>query len=272
MNDFKCFKTIDNSITLDEEKEEFPVFPDILNFGSIWEHEEKENISFGNKINKRTQSKQSNHTKIEKIDNKNESYIPKFISIKKYRGKKRNKTPKYNRIHLSQAQDNIFIKIHVHYLSFIISFLNDLLRIYDYKYKLLNLSYDFKKKINKELFEKMKKQTLGDIICEEITKKNNKDSKYNINIYNIIKKNEDLHRILSDNYINVFKKFYLKSNKIISLKEYKIDKVISLSNRVKMFKDLLLKNKGKNINNNYLRNISLCIKQKFVNNLLFMIK
>ena len=90
MNDFKCFKTIDNSITLDEEKEEFPVFPDILNFGSIWEHEEKENISFGNKINKRTQSKQSNHTKIEKIDNKNESYIPKFISIKKYRGKKRN--------------------------------------------------------------------------------------------------------------------------------------------------------------------------------------
>lgn len=256
-------KYINYIIESDEENEEiftFPIFPkSFLN--------EKPNVE----ISTESQEKSLDYKKREKI--KKEEKFPIFIIKKENnstklmfnkgkRGRKSKKKP--NRFHYSYAPDNLLRKINVHYLTFIISFLNDILKIYNYKYKFLKLNYDFKKSINKTLFEDFKKRTIGDIIRNEISKKyNNKDSNYNDKIFNIIKNNEDLNKILSDNYLNIFKNIYLRNNKKVNFKDYKIKKDVILSNKVKMFKDLLLKNSEQN-------NIKLfiqCIKKNFVNDI-----
>ena len=256
-------KFINHIIESDEENEEvfnFPIFPkSFLN--------EKTNV----KISIESHEKSLDYRKREKIKKKEK--FPKFIVKKENnstklnvnkgkRGRKSKKKP--NRFHYSYAPDNLLRKINVHYLTFIISFLNDILKIYNFKYKFLKLNYNFKKSINKTFFEDFKKQTIGDIIRNEISKKyNHKDTKYNDKIINIIKNNEDLNKILSDNYLNIFKNIYLKNNKRVNFKDYKIKKDIILSNNVKMFKDLLLKNVEKN--NNNIKLFIQCIKKNFIN-------
>ena len=254
-------KYINHIIESDNDNEEvftFPIFPNsFLN--------EKPNVENSTE----SQEKSLDYSKREKIKKKEK--FSKFIVKKENnstksnvnkgkRGRKSKKKP--NRFHYSYAPDNLLRKIHVHYLTFIISFLNDILKVYNYKYKFLKLNYNFKKNINKTLLEDIKKKNIGDIIRNEISKKyNNKDSNHNVKILNIVKNNEDLNKILSDNYLNVFKNIYLKNNKKVNFKDYKIKKEIILSNNVKMLKDLLLKNEKQN--NNDIKLFIQCIKKNF---------
>ena len=147
---------------------------------------------------------------------------------------------KKEKIHDKNTSDNLIRKIQVHYLSFIVSFLNDILKNLNYNIQFLKLNYEFKMNIKKEFVESLKKKTIGEIISNEISiKYKGKEKNFNKNLYEKIKDNEVLNKIFEDNYINLFRNIYYKSKEKINLKEYGLNKDIYLSKNVKMFNNLL---------------------------------
>ena len=174
-------------------------------------------------------------------------------------------TTKVNNSHDKFAYDNILRKIQVHFISFIISVINKILKDLDYKEQFLKINYEVKKKINKNFFESLKDKTLSDIICNKISNKyKNYDSNYNIEIYNKIKDKEILKNLFKENYLEFFQNIYCKSEHIINLKKYGLEKEIILTNEVKMFNDLLQDNLDENIDNDkYIGSIYTCVKQNY---------
>ncbi len=191
--------------------------------------------------------------------------------LKKKRGRQTeennsNKDNTNQTIHDKFSTDNILRKIQVHYMTFIISSSNAILKDLNYKEKFLKLDYSFKKVINIDYFESLKKKSLIEIICNNISKKY-KDKGENINyeIYEKIKENEVLKNFFNENYITFFKEVYYKSDKIINFEKYGLDRAITLSNDVKMFKDLLANNRDDAGNNKeYIENINLCVSQNYI--------
>ena len=162
--------------------------------------------------------------------------------IKKKRGRGKANSDMNDKAHDKYSPDNLLRKIQVHFLTFIISFLNEILLLLNYNQKFLKLNYEYKRNVNKKNIQKLKEQNIKNIVCNEISKKYRNVKLPNATICEQIKDNEVLNKILSENYLTLFKKIYYKSSKIINLKEYGLDKNIVLSKKVKMFEDLL---KGK---------------------------
>ena len=218
-----------------------------------------------------------NSMEIEKnflVDSENEQKKNLKFDIKKLTKKKRGRRSKRNeceRIHDKRAGDNIMRKIQSHYLSFIISFLNNILEILNYKQQFFKLDYEFKRNVKKNFVESLKRKTLAEIVCNKISiKYKHKDVNSNFIIYNEIKENKILNNILSENYVKFFKKIYYKSNKHINLEEDGLNKNITLSNNVKMFKDLLKKDGILNSNNEFKQNINECLIKNFMPNSKFL--
>ena len=173
--------------------------------------------------------------------NSSQDNIPVLINNKRKRGKKSlKKINKFQKCHDNNRTDNLLRKIQVHYMSFIVSFLNIILKNLNYREKFLKLDYQFKRNVNKDFVEALKKKTIREIICNNISNKY-KHNPENTNslIYEKVKGEKVIYNILEENYLNLFRKFYYKSNKTINLNEYGLNKLIFLSNKVKMFKDLL---------------------------------
>ena len=191
--------------------------------------------------------------------------------IKRKRGRTKSLMNDNKFIHDKNSSDNLKRKIHVHFLSFIVSYLNEILKNLNYKQRFLQLDYYFKKNINNEYFKYIKKQSIGDIICNRISYKYKLEKKYyNKKIYEQIKENEILNKIFSQSYLNLFKNIYYKSNNIISLKEYGLNKNIFLSTKVKMYKDLLYNIKDLDINKEHIKKINECIGRYFLPELIFL--
>ena len=192
------------------------------------------------------------------------------ISLKKKRGRKINNdsNQKNSKIHDKFSSDNLLRKIQVHYLSFIRNFLNDILKYLNYKERFFKLDYKFTKKVNKKFVKELKSKTIGEIIRNIISDKYTKyESNKNKEIYEIVKKNEVLNNILSENYLKLFKKVYFKSKRKINLKEYGLDKDIFLSKDVKMYEDLLKKDKDGN--KEYEKELNKCAIRNFMPNSIF---
>jgi len=185
------------------------------------------------------------------------------------RGKKRKDNEKNLTFHDKNSSDNLLRKIQVHYLSFIISYSNDILKSLNYKKKFLKLNYKFKSNINKNFVDSLKKKNIGDIISTEISVKyKNKDKNINKELYEKIKDNDVLNKIFEDNYLKLFRQVYYKSRKKINLKEYGMNKDIILSKNVKMVDDLL-----KNINDlDENKKIKESIIKNFLPDSIFLLK
>lgn len=190
--------------------------------------------------------------------------------IKRKRGRTKSLMNDNKFIHDKNSSDNLKRKIHVHFLSFIVSYLNEILKNLNYKQRFLQLDYYFKKNINNERLKYIKKQSIGDIIRNRISYKYKQNKYYNVIIYEQIKENEILNKILSQSYLNLFKNIYYKSNNIISLKEYGLNKNIFLSTKVKMYKDLLYNIKDLDINKEHIKKINECIGRYFLPELIFL--
>ena len=149
--------------------------------------------------------------------------------IKRKRGRTKSLMNNNKFIHDKNSSDNLKRKIHVHFLSFIVSYLNEILKNLNYKQRFLQLDYRFKRIINNKYFKSIKKQPIGNIIRNRISYKYKQNEYYNEIIYEQIKENEILNKILSQSYLNLFKNIYYKSNNIISLKEYGLNKNIFLT-------------------------------------------
>ena len=195
----------------------------------------------------------TNHLKEEEISENDIYYVKqsknsqsvKFTLKSKKRGRVKQK--KINKIHDKHTIDNVLRKVQVNYMTFLISFINEILKNLNYNEKFLKLDYSIKKNINKDFFESLKTKNIGEIICSKISDKYKKVKKNNRNIFEKIKEKKNKEKkviinILSENYLDFFWKIYYKSCKLINLKEYGLDKEITLSDKVIMYKDLLKKN------------------------------
>ena len=245
-------------------------------------HDSNSNISLflGNKeikdINDKdiTENEKNNLYFVKNLKKIQKEKSVKFIIKKKKRGREKKKNLK--KIHDKHTIDNVLRKIQVNYMSFLISFINEILKNLKYKEKFCKLDYKIKQNVNNKFFESLKTKNIGEIICSEISgkykkdgKKNNKDilekikkKKNNKEINN--KENEAIINILSENYFDFFRKIYYKSSKLINLEEYGLDKEITLSDKVKMYKDFLNKNKELDKSEDYNNNINNCVKNKYI--------
>ena len=174
-----------------------------------------------------------------------------------------------DKIHNKFSTDNLLRKVQVHYMTFIISFVNEILGYLNYKEKFLKLDYEFKKNVNKKFVESLKNKNIGEIICNKISVKYKKqDINSNKILYEKIKQDKVICNIFSENYLKLFKKIYFKNNKIINLKEYGLDEEIILSKEVKIFKDLIKENED---SEEYQKNINECALQNYLPNSLFLL-
>jgi hypothetical protein len=246
------------------------------------------NITYNNDCSSESEINRNEQEKKNLIEKKDININPKFIvikeefketkysrniiKIKRKRGREKKKVSKRNiRIHKPDSQDNILRKIHVHFLSFIVPYLNELLKYLGYKQKFLKLNYIFKRKADKTTVKELKNKSIGDIISKKISNKyRNKNKDHNKLLYNEIKDKEIIKNIFSEKYITLFKNVYYRNNKIISLKEYGKEEKVILSNDVKTYEDLLLKENSKEININK-REFTKCIKRNFIPESIFLI-
>ena len=178
-------------------------------------------------------------------------------------------------IHDRNTSDNILRKVQTHFITFILMFLNDLLKKLNINKKFLKLDYKLKKIIKKDDLEILKKKTLGEIISDKISRKyRQKNEDYNKQLCEEIKKNNILlSNIFSIKYITLFKKIYYKSLETFNLNlfGFDCDKEITLSNDVKMYKDLL-NDSQRDKNKEYAKKVQKCVWGKFFPEFIFKIE
>ena len=146
----------------------------------------------------------------------------------------------YIKIHDKHTVDNLLRKIQVHYLTFIVQFLNEILKFLNFKQRFLGFTYKFKMNVNKKFFNSLKTKTIGDIIITQVSIKYKKVAlNINKNVYEQTKWNKILNKIYFENYLLFFRKVYFKSERIINLKEYGLNQKLILSEKAKMYKDLI---------------------------------
>ena len=185
---------------------------------------------------------------------------------KKKRGRqateKTEESKKKQKIHDKSSTDNLLRKIQVHYMTFIISFVNEILENLNYNQKFLKIDYEFKKNVNKDFFESLKTKNLSFIVQNKVSEKYSKQNK-NINyiIYDQLKENKILENIFKENYLDIFKNIYYKSIKSVNLSKYGLEKEIILK-KVETYKDLL--NEIKEEDHEYARNINICVSQNYL--------
>ena len=165
----------------------------------------------------------------------------------KNKKKKRGRKPKYDtkskKVHDASDYDNILRKIQVHFLTFIISFVNDLIENLlpnnkDLKFK--NLSYNLKKTVNHSYVEKLKNKTIGEILQFEASSKNRKFSNtISRQIFQkVIKLSPFLNNFFNMSYLHLFNNYYLKCNRTFNLEGV----IVNISQKTKLFTDLIQKN------------------------------
>ena len=188
--------------------------------------------------------------------------------------KKRGKSPKLKinnkKIHDKYSLDNELAKVKNHSLSSVPPFLNDILKVLSIKGKFYQLSHKFKKKIQNNYFSKAKKETLGKIICNKISPKYRRhDKNENKKTFDKVKDHEIFKKILDMEYITFFKRYYMESKKCINLKDYGLENEVILSEKCKMYNDLIKKNTNNEDNDNYIKSIKNCIKKNYITKKLF---
>lgn len=166
---------------------------------------------------------------------------------KKKRGRKSYRDVTYKQ-HDKYSVDNIIRKIQVGYINFIIGFANEVLKKIGRKdLSFIPMGYNDKKNIDKKNRNILNSKTIREIICD-----NNISTKYKTDINKKIfeqieKENENiLQNILNKNFLFLFDKIYYKKIKSINMKEFGFDDMeIDLRN-IKLFGDLLSKEKDDN--------------------------
>ena len=178
-----------------------------------------------------------------KNDLKNNNYN---CSQKKLSGRKRkNLLDNKVKFHNKSQNDNILRKINVHFLNFIIDFINEVLCKCHIKTKNINDKFyevngQYKKIINKTNFNFISNQTISQILSLE---NNNKyiNKHQNRELLDKIKdnNNEILNKILSKGYIDIFKEVFILNKKEIFYEGLEL-------NLPKTFNDFLVNIKANN--------------------------
>ena len=215
-----------------------------------------------------------------KINNaENNDNNKKEIETKKRRRKKGDVSisDKKRKNHDKFDRDNIKRKVQVHFLKFLVNFINksilEIIKKYNNfkingndknfidKIQFKPLDYNFSKNITSVSFNSLKSKNIKEIFKENTSPKfkkyNNKDI-YN----NIIEINKDIELLLNSTYLEFFKVFY-ESQSIINLRKYGFDLDINLDD-IKKF-DAFCEEQEKDDNfEQYINRINNCIKRDFI--------
>jgi hypothetical protein len=249
---------------LDDEKINNVIF-DILNDKCLPSEEDKINFKDLYIVPK----KKNSFKKKDKFIIVNES--TKLITqlTKRKRGKQSNLMIDNTKTHDRFSLDNVLAKVKNHSLSFVVNFLNIILKILLSKEVFLQLNHEYKKNIQN--FSKEKKKTLGEIIYNKISPKYHCDENWNINTYDKVKEHEIFKKILNMDYITFFRRYYMESKKCINLKDFGLENEVILSEKCKMFNDLIkkIKNSNNEDNENYIKSIKKCINKNYIAKKLF---
>ena len=194
--------------------------------------------------------------------------------------------------HTKYEKDNIKRKIQVHYLNFLVNFVNLIIRVLlkKYigfknefqnqkirdKYQFKKLNYEFAKKIDNTFFNTLKSKTLYEIITLNTNRKNKKNK--NDEVYdNLFEIKHKLDKILNQSYLEFFPIFYKKENHT-NLNKYGLAIDISLES-LKRFDFFIEKEKEKEKieehenKDKYEKGIEESIKENFMpNSHLFIVK
>jgi hypothetical protein len=133
--------------------------------------------------------------------------------------KKRDNTNKIKRKkeHSKFEKDNVMRKLNIHFISFIVKFVNfNIKKLLSKDHPLFtNLCYDFKKKLNNTTFNELKNKTIGEVLKNEGSNKNKRNMVYekddNEKIYNSVH-NTILKELLDINYIQFFRQVYTQGS------------------------------------------------------------
>lgn len=245
------FSTNENSPKNEEEKvDEIKLY-----FNSKIQKEEK-------KIDNQKQIESTPKKSIFKINVSSPSLNESTLLTKKRRG--RQTSNKNGKAHDKNSTDNLLRKIQVHYMTFIICFINEILNQLNYQQTFLKLDYEYKKNVSKKFSDLLKNKNLSDIICNKISNKYKKeDINKNKIIYEQIKDDLIFKDLFKENYLEFFKNIYYKSVNKINLKKYGLNKEIILpKNKVKMFKDLIEEKTEED--EDYIKNLHLCVAQNYL--------
>ena len=198
--------------------------------------------------------------KKKRLNPKRKKYLNKVIE----QGLKLN-----NRIHLASDDDNLVRKIQVHFLSFVVSYINDVIKtvINDKNAPLFkNLDYQIKKRVKHSYVNELRNKTIAEILQLKVSPKMKiHDDSVNKNIYSTICKMSPFMAIyLQQSYVSLFKEYYINKSRIFIVDR----KIVKLSIKTKTFNDLILKNiqykeKLKKIANNYFLNTYKRIKKPY---------
>jgi hypothetical protein len=231
--------------------------------------EEKEEKDFYKKL--LFLPKEKNKTK--ELTNESQSIIKKdncIFKIEKFMGNKTNREKKPlfkkvgNRNHDKYDIDNILTVVQNHYINFIVMFINFFLEKQGINEKFIKISYEEKRKVNKENFENLKTKCLYEILLMKITPKNSRSpDDHNKILYTKVKDLPIIKDILNLNYLYFFQNIYYKNERNIMLNIDGLDKPFNLSDRKLVLYNELLSS----FSNEYY--ISLCnryVKEKYFGN------
>lgn len=175
--------------------------------------------------------------------------------------KKRNLGVKY---HSKCDKDNILRKIQVHYHTFIINYINEVLKYFGFEKEFYHIDYQFKKNITNKTFKNLKKKNISFILSQKLSTKYRKkclqDDECNFKYCEELKKDNKyplIKKILEQNYINLFKEVYYKNIRELTYGEFKI----FLSKKVKTFDDIL---NNKNNDDLYKAKILKDVKENYL--------
>lgn len=172
------------------------------------------------------------------ITNENTNY---FNVTSKVGRKRKNENKKNYICHDKYRTDNTLNKIQVHYINFIVDFINIVLLHFEYKEQFYYLDYDFKKNVSKKNRRELKDLNIGDILFNQKSPKYKKNKEENKDIYLKIKNYPNIkiiENILSYKSIDFFKNFYCNKDNNLSLKIFGSDDIINVYKKAKMYKDL----------------------------------
>ena len=171
-------------------------------------------VNLGNDDSSSSQFNSSMYSSFESFDliKTNDSEIINPIKLGKKKGHKPKDENKVKRIHDKSRADNIISKIQIHYFTFLIQFLNAIMKNLGLKYSFYDLKYNYKNNTTKYQRDILEKKTIKEILLEApITKKGKKEENNNREIIQKLE-NESIImiNILDKKFLSFFNNIYYR--------------------------------------------------------------
>ena len=176
-------------------------------------------------------------------ENNNKKDLFKTEQLKRKRGRKINKESK-KATHSALFKDNIKRKIQVHFLTFLVSLINDIISTFPFKgISLKDLAYNMKAKISEMYFEKLKKSSIKELIENINISSKFKNYEENMNkevIKKLIEYDFDyFSKLFEEDYLFFFRLYYNDEKPLNKLSLF--GKTIEFSKKTESFY-ILIKN------------------------------